>query len=33
MPNGQGNDGDPVIVELQPVIPAQRWLAAEGDQP
>jgi hypothetical protein len=28
-----GNDGDPVIVELQPVIPTQRWLAAEGDQP
>lgn len=28
-----GNDGDPVIVELQSVIPMQRWLADEGSQP
>jgi hypothetical protein len=28
-----GNDGDPVIVELQSVIPMQRWLADEGEQP
>jgi hypothetical protein len=26
-----GNDGEPVIVELQPVIPTQRWLTAERD--